>query len=206
MSKATSNKSTHKILASVALVVAAAGVAGLGTFGSFSSSTSASQAVDSGTVSIVLGASGAGNRLSVAATGLVPGDTVQRAVSLSNNGDQNLNAVTLTTSASPSSKLDTDVTNGLKFKIESCSVAWTETGTAPAYTYSCSGTKLTVLAERPIIGANVALSNVGALTAAKTDNLVVTATLPATADNTFQGLSSTVNFAFNGTQRTATNK
>lgn len=40
-----------------------------------------------------------------------------------------------------------------------------------------------------------------ALTAAGTDYLRVTLTLPSTAPNSFQGLSSTVSYAFTGTQR-----
>ena len=36
-----------------------------------------------------------------------------------------------------------------------------------------------------------------------TDNLRVTLTLPTTAGDTFQGLSSTVNFSFTGSQRVA---
>jgi hypothetical protein len=196
-----------KLLASAALLAAAAGAAGLGTFGSFTSTTSASESVSSGTVQIGVGTAGtAANRLTVAATGIVPGDTIQRAVTLSNSGDQNLAAVTLTTNATTSSVLDTDATNGLQVKIEKCSTAWTEAGTSPAYTYSCSGTKTTVLASQQIIGSNLALSGLSALTAGSSDNLVVTVTLPTSADNTFQGKSSVVNFAFTGTQRTATNK
>jgi predicted ribosomally synthesized peptide with SipW-like signal peptide len=199
-------KSSGKVLASVALLAAAAGVAGLGTFGSFTSTTSASQSVGTGTVKIDLGASGAANRLSVAATGLVPGDTVQRAVNLTNNGNQDLSTVTLTTAATTSSKLDTDATNGLQVLIESCPTAWTEAGTAPAYTYTCSGAVKTVLASKGIVGANQALSNLQSLTSTKTDYLRVTVTLPAAADNTFQGLSSVIGFDFTGTQRTATAK
>ena len=195
-----------KVLASAALLAAAAGAAGLGTFGSFTSTTSASEAVSSGNVTIALGASGAANRLSVAATGIVPGDTIQRAVTLSNTGDQNLSGVTLTTTATTSSVLDTDAANGLQVKIEKCSTAWAESGTAPAYTYNCTGTKTTVLASQPIIGSNVAMTGLSALTAGSTDNLVVTVNLPTSADNTFQGKSSTVNFAFTGTQRNGTNK
>src|SRR5438876_710375 len=101
-----------KVLASLALVGTAAAVAGMGTYGAFTSTTSASTAVTSGTVSIALGANGAANRLSVAATGVVPGDTIQRAVTLTNgSGNQNLASVTLTTAASPSSILGTDATN-----------------------------------------------------------------------------------------------
>jgi hypothetical protein len=90
--------------------------------------------------------------------------------------------------------------------IDKCSVAWTESGTAPAYTYTCGGTTSTVLASRAIIGSNLALSNLAALTTGSTDHLRVTLTLPSTAGNTFQGLSSTISYNFVGNQRAATNK
>ena len=155
MGVATSKKhgkknTSGKVLASVALVAAAAGVAGLGTYGSFTSTTSASASVTAGTVKVELGQPGAANRFSVAATGLVPGDTIQRAVTLSNTGNQNLGSLSLTTSAPlTSSKLDTDATNGLQLSIDSCSTGWTEAGTAPAYTYTCNGDGIvkTVLAR-----------------------------------------------------------
>jgi spore coat-associated protein N len=190
-----------KVLASAALLGTAAAAAGLGTFGSFTSATSASSSVSSGTVSIALGAAGtAANRFSVAASGLVPGDTVQRAVTLSNAaGNQALSSIVLTTSATTSSKLDTDPTLGLQLKIDSCSTPWTETGTAPAYAYSCSGTTKSVLASRAVIGTNLALSNLSALAANNADNLTA-------ADNTFQNQSSVVSFTFTGTQRAATNQ
>ena len=63
----------------------------------------------------------AANRLSVAATGLVPGDTVSRVVTLSNTGDQALAGIGLTTTASPSSKLDTDAVMGLQLQVDACS-------------------------------------------------------------------------------------
>lgn len=195
-----------KLLASTALLAAAAGAAGLGTFGSFTSTTSATEAVSSGNVTIALGATGAANRLSVAATNVVPGDTVQRGVTLSNTGDTALSAVTLTTTAPTSSVLDTDTTNGLQAKIEKCSNAWVETGSSPAYTYNCTGTKTTVLALQPVVGANLALTGLSSLTVGASDNLVVTVSLPSAADNSFQGKSSVINFAFTGTQRAATNK
>lgn len=206
-SKKKSSKNTSgKVLASVALVAAAAGVAGLGTYGSFTSTTSASASVTAGTVKVELGATGANNRLSVAATGIVPGDTIQRAVTLSNTGNQDLGSLSLTTAATTSSKLDTDATNGLQVAIDSCSTAWTEAGTAPAYTYTCSGTTKTVLASRPVIGSNVALGNLTAVGNGKSDNLRVKLTFPDAADNTFQGLSSVIGFDFTGTQRAATNR
>ncbi|MFF2296777.1 TasA family protein [Arthrobacter sp. efr-133-R2A-120] len=199
---------TGKVIASLALVGTAAGVAGLGTYGAFTSSTSASNTVASGIVNIALGTTGtAANRLNVAASGLVPGDTVQRVATLANAaGNQNLSAITLTTAAAPSSLLDTNTTMGLQVTVDDCSVPWTEAGTAPAYTYTCTGTTTTVLASRPVIGANVALANLTSVTAGHTDNLRVTLTLPSTADNTLQNQSSTIGFTFTGTQRTATNQ
>jgi hypothetical protein len=187
-------------------VAAAAGAAGLGTFGSFTSSTSASASVSSSTVAIALGSTGtANNRLTVAASSIVPGDTIQRAVTLSNNGDA-LSSISLTTAATTSSKLDTDATSGLQLKIDSCATAWTESGTAPAYSYTCAGGSSSVLATRPVIGTNLALSGLSALTATKSDNLVVTLSFPTTADNTFQTQSSVIGFTFTGNQRTAASR
>ncbi|MEO6503232.1 MAG: TasA family protein [Jatrophihabitantaceae bacterium] len=202
------NTVRSKVLVSAALLGTAAAAAGLGTFGSFTSSTSASASVSSGAVSIALGAANtAANRFSVAASGLVPGDTVQRAVTLTNAaGNQALSSITLTTSATTSSKLDTDPTLGLQLKIDSCSTAWTETGTAPAYAYTCSGTTKSVLTTRAVIGANMTLTNLAALAANNTDNLVATMSFPAAADNTFQSQSSVINFTFTGTQRAAANQ
>lgn len=206
MSKPFLRSTGFKVLATAGLLGTAATVAGLGTFGTFTSTTSASQTVTAGTVSIGLGTSGtASNRLTVGASGLVPGDTVQRQVVLTNNGNQNLASLTLTTSASPSSALDTDATNGLQMTVQSCPTAWTEGGTAPAYTYTCSGTATTVLASRPVIGANIPLTGLNSLTAGGTDNLVVTLTFPTSAPNSFQGLSDTIGFSFTGVQRTAHN-
>jgi spore coat-associated protein N len=196
-----------KVLASLAVVSAAAAVASLGTFASFTSSTSASQSVSSGTVTVALGATGAStNRLTVSATGIAPGDTIQRSVDLSNTGTIDFGSVTLTTTASPTSLLDTDATNGLQMVIDKCSTAWTEAGTAPAYTYTCGGTTSTVLASRAVIGSSLALSNLSSITAGSSDKLRVTLTLPSAAGNTFQNLSSTISYTFTATQRTATNK
>jgi hypothetical protein len=195
-----------KVLASVALVAAAAGIAGLGTYGSFTSTTSASTTVDSGTVEVKLGAGGAANRLEVGATGLVPGDSIQRAVQLKNTGNQDFANVILTTAATTSSVLDTDATHGLQVLVESCSNAWSETAVGSGYTYTCGGTTKTVLASRAIIGSGLALSNLTSLTAGGTDNLRVTMSLPDTADNTFQGKSSKVGFTFTAMQRAGTSK
>jgi spore coat-associated protein N len=195
-----------RLVLSIVLILIAVSLAGVGAFASFTSTASVSQSITSGTVTIALGSTGtANNRLDVAATGVVPGDTIQRAVNVSNTGNQDFASISLTTTASTSSLLDTDASNGLQMVIERCSVAWTESGSAPAYTYSCSGTTSTVVSSRAIIGAGVTFGNV-LLTAGSTNNLRVTLTLPSTAGNTLQGLTSVISYAFTGTQRAATNQ
>jgi len=87
--------------------------------------------------------------------------------------------------------------------IDKCSVAWTESG--PPYTYTCSGTTSSVLASAPVIGSNLALSNL-TLTAGSTDHLRVTVTLPGTAGNSLQNLSSTIAYTFTGVQRAGTSQ
>ena len=178
-----------KIIVSVALVGTAAAVAGLGTYGAFTSTTSASQAVTTGNVTIALAASGATNTLSVPVSDVLPGDKIERLATLANTG---------TVSA-----LTTDPVDGLQLAIENCSIAWT--GAAGAY--SCDGIKTTVLATGTIItGTAKTLTLPKALTAGQTDNLKVITTLPATAGNGFQNLTSTIGFTFTATQRTATTK
>ena len=197
----------RKLLVSLAVISAAASIAGLGTFATFTSSTSASQSVSSGTVTIALGATGAStNRLTVGASNIAPGDTIQRSVDLIDSGSIDLASITLTTNATTSSLLDTDATNGLQMVIDRCSNAWTEGGVAPAYTYTCSGATSTVLAIRAIVGTNLALSNLSALTNGVTDHLRVTLTFPSAAPNSFQNQSSTIQYTFTGTQRAGTNK
>ncbi|MBW3651620.1 MAG: M73 family metallopeptidase [Actinobacteria bacterium] len=209
---------SKKALLSLGAVGVAASMAGLGTFATFNDSTSASQAVSSGTVDINLGAAGtADNRLTIGATGLVPGDTVQRRAKVSNAGSENLASVVLTTvdtTTDPDTVLTTDAINGLQVKIERCTGAlgWKESATP--YTYTCdatlagdnAGVRSVVLASRAVIGSNMALSGMQALTAGNTDDMVVTLSLPSTADNTFQNKSATVEYTFTGTQRTGTNK
>jgi hypothetical protein len=182
-------------------------MAGLGTFATFTSTTSASNGVTSGTVVIALGSTGAAtNRLTVSATGVVPGDTMQRSFDLSNTGNQNLASVALTTTASPSSLLDTDATNGLQMVVDRCSTTWTEAGTSPAFTYTCGGTLTTLITTRAVIGSGLTLAGLSALTSGGTDHLRATLTLPSATGNTFQGLTSTISYSFLGTQRAATNQ
>ena len=198
--------SRGKVLLTLAVLAAGATAVGAGTYASFTSSATAGPlTVSSGTQTLSVPAAGATNRMTVSASNIVPGDTMQRAINLTNSGNVNLSAITLTSSASVSSVLDTDATNGLQVAIDRCSVAWTEAGVSPAYTYTCGGATSVVLASRAVIGSGVALSNLTTTTAGNTDYLRVTLTFPSAAGDSFQTKSSTINFTFNGVQRTAGN-
>ena len=192
---------TGKILASAALLGTAAAVAGLGTYGAFTSSTTASAAVNAGTMNIALGGAGGVNNLSVAANSLLPGDKMERLVTLSNTGTADLGSIILSTTTASGSALTTDAVKGLQLTVQGCSVPWTG-ATAP---YSCPGMVNTVLAPTPIIGVNT-LASLASLTHGQSDNLKVTAALPKEADNSFQGLTSSIGFQFDSTQRAAATK
>ena len=192
----------RKLLLTLGALGVAGALAGMGTFATFTATTSASQTVASGTVVIALGNTGAStNRLTVNASGLVPGDTIQRSFDLSNTGSQDLASVAFTTTASPSSLLDTDGTNGLQMVIDRCSVAWTESGSSPAFSYTCSGSTTTIVSSRAVIQSSLSMAALSALTAGGTDHMRLTLTFPSSAGATFQGLSSTLTYSFLGTQR-----
>lgn len=203
MSATTSLSLQAKLAITAVAVGGTTAVAGLGTFGAFTSTTDASAGVNTGTVRIALGQAGtAANRLTVGAAGLVPGDSLQRAVQLSNTGTEALADLVLTTTASSSSVLDTDQVHGLKLSLDRCSVPWTELTTTPT-TYTCGGTTTSVASSRPVAAGALDVGG-PSLVAGKTDHLRVTLTLPPAADNAFQDKTSTLVFAFTGQQRTAT--
>jgi hypothetical protein len=180
----------------VVLAIVAAAAASAGAFGTFTSTVDDTHSVTAGTVVIALGAHGTTNRLDVDATDVAPGDTIERAVDLNNTGTIDLASIKLTTTASPTSALDTDATNGLQMVIQNCDQAWTEAGSSPAYTYTCGGTTSSVYATAPVITTDTTLNNLTALTAGDSDHLLLT----------FQGDTSTIDYSFTATQRTATNR
>ena len=201
MSTRTRTATTRKVVGSLGVLGAAAAVAGLGTFGTFTDSTTPiSTNVASGTVDIDLATAGAA--IPVTTAGFLPGDSMTRAVTLTNTAASSaLSSVTLGTTATVSSVLDTNVTNGLQLNVKSCSVAWTQGGTATAPTYACTGT-VTDLGTTPVV-SNRTLAGLNSLAPGGTDYLTFTISLPTAADNTFQGKSSTLSLVFTGTQRAA---
>jgi hypothetical protein len=198
---------TRKVVGSLAIAGTAAAVAGLGTFGTFTDSTTpVATTVQTGTLDINLNTPAGGYSIPLTTSNFVPGDSVSRAVNLSNDGSTALSTVTMASvSTGASSNLVTDTVNGLQLSLKSCSVAYTPGGTAAAPTYSCSGTERSLYAG-PAASGNVVLSNPASLAPAGVDYLVFSVSLPTSADNTFQGKSASLSLTFTGTQRAAAAK
>ncbi|OLB73862.1 MAG: hypothetical protein AUI14_25125 [Actinobacteria bacterium 13_2_20CM_2_71_6] len=196
-----------KVLATVALLTLGAAFAGLGTFGAWTSSPTASPgALNVGAINLTLGtAGGAGNRLTIGATNLLPGDSLSRAVTLTNGAGQ-LASITLSSAANPSSDLDQDTTDGLKLTVQTCSTTWNETGTSP-YAYTCpSGTITDVFADQPVIQSGVALAGIAALGASGVTTLVFKLSLPTSAPLSMANATDTITFTFIATARAGTSR
>jgi hypothetical protein len=196
-----SSSTARKVVGSLGVLGTAAAVAGLGTFGGFTDSTTpVATTIQSGTLSINL--SQVGYAVPVTTTGFLPGDSLTRAVDLVNDGNSALGSVTLSSVATASSILTTDVANGLQLTVKKCSVAWTQGGTASAPTYTCTGTE-TLVGSGPAV-SSMAVNGAASLNAGGTDHLTFSVSLPTTADNTFQNKTASLSLTFTGTQRTGT--
>jgi len=193
------SSTARKVVGSLGVLGTAAAVAGLGTFGNFTDSTTpVATTIQSGTLSIDLSQQGAA--VPVSTTGFLPGDSITRAVNLVNDGNSPLGSVTLNSAATASSILTTDITNGLQLTVKKCSVAWTQGGTAQAPTYTCAGIE-TLVGSGPAVN-NLAVNGAAALNPGGTDHLTFAISLPASADNSFQGKTASLSLTFTGTQRT----
>jgi hypothetical protein len=203
---ASRGRTARKVLGSLGVVGAAAAVAGMGTFGTFTDSTAPLNAsVTSGTLSLDLNATNSTATLPMNAGGFVPGDSISRSVDLANSGNLAFAGISMNSTATTSSLLDTDKINGLQLSVKACSVNWNETVTAGVATYTCPGTTSTVVNSGPAVITS-ALTSVASLNAGGTDHLVVTLSLPTSADNNFQNKSSALSISFTGTQKTGTSR
>ncbi|WP_448624882.1 TasA family protein [Geodermatophilus sp. URMC 64] len=206
MSSKTRRSTTRKVVGSLAIAGTAAAVAGLGTFGTFTDSTTpVATTVQTGTLDINLNQPAGAYAIPVTTPNFVPGDSVTRAVNLSNDGSTALSSVTLTSlSTGAANNLTTDTVNGLQLAVKACSVAWTQGGTAAAPAYTCSGTERAMYSGPAAI--SVALPSPASLNPGGVDYLAFSVSLPTSADNTFQNKTASLSLTFTGTQRAAAAK
>jgi len=187
----------RKVLLSIAALGASTAVMVTGTYAAFTASASRGHQVNTGVPVLTLGAVGSNtNRLGIDAIDLAPGQSIYRSFDLLNTGTTTFDTLTASTEISVSSILDTDAVRGLQATLESCSVAWVESGTSPNYTYSCSGTRTTVFGSRPVTMTNVPLTGLNAANGGGTDHLMLTETLPSTADNSFINKMTALTYTF----------
>ena len=192
---------TRRLLVLLALtVVAVLGAGSTAANATFSDSAALrSMSIGTGTVSIDL--TQPATPIPAITTGFLPGDSIARTVTLRNDGDSPLSSVALGVTTTNPSVLTTDTVHGLQLALQSCSVAWTP---ATPTTYSCAGTQKTHTTG-PAVGTR-SLDTPASLTPGGSDHLLVTLSLPTTADNTFQGRTSTLALTFSGVQRAATTR
>ena len=120
--------------------------------------------------------------------------------------------------------LTTDAANGLQLWVSRCTQAWTGSG----FSATCGGTAtdvvgtsaaptaLTATSPHSMSGGALCTSNAAVTSAVRTargvtcaitgsDYLKVRVSLPSSADNTFQGLSTTATFTWQGQQASGAN-
>ena len=132
-------------------------------------------------------------------TNVAPGDTVNRYITLTNGGTLDGASATLGISASPSTTLTTDGTNGLQITVKQCTVAWSNTGV-------CSGTTSTALASTTGLALTTAKTlTLSSYSAAALSYLQISLALPAGSEvtnngalpaGTVQGLTTAVTWTF----------
>jgi hypothetical protein len=145
-------------------------------------------------VSIVLAKPGPANRLRVPSVAIGAGDRVQRSFDLKNTGKVTLRAVTLTTKAPRSSRLDKDRAHGLQLRITRCPKRWRQIGKTRRY--ACRARVVTVVALRPVIGRNIRLRSMAGLRRKRTAHLLLTLQLPRAAPNALQHQRSSLTYTF----------
>ncbi|MQW77800.1 hypothetical protein GHK92_18165 [Nocardioides sp. dk4132] len=191
-------RTATKVVASVALLAGAASVAGLGTFGAFTDTTTADQSVATGTIDL----NGPNPTLSEPVRGLVPGDWIERRVTLTRAANsEGFGSLTLTTGVSEVKGAVTDPTNGPLLVVDACSTPWVDkTGTAELI---CEGSRIDLVASRSALGRFDLKDALPALNddAVATSYLRITLKLAETAGNEYKNASAKVKFTFDAVQR-----
>jgi hypothetical protein len=214
----------RKLLLSLGVLGVTTGVLAVGTYALFSANTtSASNLFATGTLTLSNSNSASAT---VTLSNMIPGDSVTGLVTVQNTGTEDLTgyqlatAVTAGTPTNPNA-LTTDATNGLQVWMSRCSQAWSGSGASA----TCGGTvsdvvgtsaaPVAITTGSPFSLASGALCTSSAAVSAATrtarnttctvtgnDYLRARVSLPSSAGNSFQGLSTTLSLTFQGTQAT----
>lgn len=205
-------QSSWRAIAGAVITISIAAIAGQSVIASLNATAfnTVAQGINSGTMKLDLANNGNGFGQNI--SNLVPGDTVNRYVTLTNSGTIDGIGLTLKTAQTGTATLINDGTGGatnkaLRLSVKSCSVAWNTT------TGVCSGTEATELAATQI-GALTSATSLSSSTMASgavkylqmkielpdQNETTVNGVLPA---NTVQGGSVNVTYTFDLAQRLA---
>jgi hypothetical protein len=185
------------------LGLAAASISATLTAEAFNTSA---QEINSGTLSLTLANNG--NGFSTSITRMLPGDTVNRYVKVTNGGTEDGKTLKLGLADSGSSALTTDGTAGLQLTVSECSVAWT-VGTGV-----CSGTTTSLLSSTSLTSIDATAATLASTMApAEERHLKLSLVLPDKTETTtngsaplgtIQGLTANITWTFSVVQRAAT--
>jgi hypothetical protein len=213
MIEAIKKKRTWRPLAGAVIVISVAAIAGQSVLASLNATAfnTTAQNINAGTLKLDLANSGNGFGTSIA--NVVPGDVVNRYVTLTNSGTLNGIGLSLKTAQTGTQSLISDgvspsTTKALKLTVTSCSVAWDPTAG------TCGGSTNVELASTTIgsLTSPVTLNN-GNLNSSAVRYLQMKIELPDQNEtttngvlptNTIQGGAVNVTYTFDLAQRTAT--
>lgn len=184
--------------------VVAAAVTGTAAWAvlSATASNTSPQTVGSGLLSISLTDASPSGGFSSAIAGMLPGDTVNRFVTVT-NGTGDAQGLTLGVTGTGSTKLTTDATNGLKVTVTSCGVPWSS-GSCASPTTLVSSAAIAGFGTKSLVAGAWAANSVQYLRVGLTlpDQVETTVNGTPNVSPTIQGLTTGLTWTFTETQRT----
>jgi hypothetical protein len=162
------------------------------------------QTVSSGLLSISLTDASPSGGFTSAVSGMLPGDTVNRFVTVT-NGSGDAQNLTLGVTGSGSTKLTTDATNGLKVTVTSCPVAWSS-GSCASPTTLVSSAAISGFGTKTLISGAWAANSVQYLRVGLNlpDQVETTVNGTPNVSPTIQGQSTGLTWTFSESQRAGT--
>src|SRR3954447_24865881 len=120
----SNDRSRNRTLIAASFGVAALALTGAGVYAGLNAEATGTQAVSSGTLSLVqLAGTGSGG-LATPINDMAPGDSVSRLVDVTDNGTIDARDLQLTVTGSGSTLLTTSATKGLRVTVERCVLPW----------------------------------------------------------------------------------
>jgi hypothetical protein len=213
------NKNKTRVLLAGAATLGGLTLTGVGVYAGLNAVATGTESVNSGTISLTIGADGNSAGLPQTLSSIAPGDVYNTYVALTNGVGLASQNLTMAVSGSPSNSTlisppAGDGTTGLEVAVTQCSVAWTVTVGSPG-SGTCSGTSTPVLAATAMSSLGTPVTLVaGTVPPGGVWHLQLQVTLPSSLNETttngtvpspsIQGQSVAVTYTFSESQRAGT--